>query len=92
MTDTTVEAVARAFCFAEYAHTGRDGEMVLEQGCSCKIEADCFEINGYLREEMLGQAQAAISTYLKALEKEGKRIISEHDLQELVTNRQVYEG
>ncbi|KKK97233.1 hypothetical protein LCGC14_2654800 [marine sediment metagenome] len=38
------------------------------------------------------QAQAAIDAYLKALEKEGKCVISKHDLQELTTNRTVYEG
>ena len=37
-------------------------------------------------------AQAAIDAYLKALEKEGKCVISKHDLQELTTNRAVYEG
>lgn len=38
------------------------------------------------------QAQAAIDAYLKALEKEGKRIITKADLQELMTYRKVYEG
>ncbi len=92
MTDTTIEAAARAHCFADCIHTREDGEIVFERACACSTEADCFEINGSLREEMLGQAQAAIAAYLKVLESEGKRVISEHDLQELVTSRKLYEG
>ena len=38
------------------------------------------------------QAKAVIAAHLKALEAEGKRVISEHDLRELTTNRKIYEG
>ena len=93
MTDEkTLEVVARAVCFANCAHIDIDGEVFLERGCSCKTEEDCFEINELLRKEMLGQAQAAIDAYLKTLEAEGKRIMSERDIQELTTSRKVYEG
>ncbi len=37
-------------------------------------------------------AKDVITAYLKVLESEGKRIISESNLQEMITNRKLYEG
>ncbi len=49
---------------------------------------DCVRI----QDRHYQMATAAIAAYLKALEEEGKRVISESNLQELVTNRNIYEG
>ncbi len=77
MTDKTVEAVARAILEA------RDIVMIGLPDKALWL--------AYPRDKALKEAQGAIDAYLKALVKEGKRVISEHDLQELVTDRMVKE-
>ena len=79
MTDATVEAVARAICRAR---------MIREAG---EEEFEEQFVEG-LWPRCAVEAEAAITAYLKALEEEGKRVISESNLQELVTNRNIYEG
>lgn len=76
MTNKTVEDVALAICKDLWAKGLIDMESPPE----------AFLIPAKIT------ATVAIAAYLKALEEEGKRIISEHDIQELITNRRVYEG
>lgn len=38
------------------------------------------------------EAEAAITAYLKALKEEGKHVMSERDIQNLLDNRKIYEG
>ena len=76
MTDRIVKAVALAIC-----------KDLQEKGLiDMELPPEHFLIPAYLT------ATRAIDAFLKALEAEGKRFISEHDLQELITNRKVYEG
>ena len=79
MTDATVEAVARAITKARLIR--ESGEEEFEEQFVEGLWVRCEE-----------EAEAAITAYLKALEAEGKCVISESNLQELVTNRSIYEG
>ena len=85
----TLEAVTRAIC--------KSGRFETGEGTCAFV---CMDQLGDARKRPCVHAlrihsklaQAVITAYLEVLEKEGKRIVSEHDLQELITNRKVYEG
>ncbi len=84
-----LEAVTQAIC--------KSGKFETGEGTCAFV---CMDQLGDARQGLCSHAlgihnklaKDVITAYLKVLEEEGKRVISEHDLQELVTNRKVYEG
>ncbi len=94
MTDDKIDvealkAVTQAICKSGKIETGEGtcAFVCMDQLGSAR-EGPCSHALGIHNK----LAKDVITSYLKVLESEGKRIISEHDLQELVTNRKVYEG
>ena len=89
MTNETLEAVAQAICKSGKFETGEGTcSFVCMDQLGDARRGPCshaFRIHNKLANDI-------ITAYLKALEKEGKRVISESNLQELVTNRSIYEG
>ena len=77
-TDETIEVVAQAIYASD--HSGACDHKVWEN--MRQVDCELYRKN----------AAAAITTYQTVLKEGGKQIISEHDLQELMTNRNVYEG
>ena len=76
MTDKVVEAVAQAICKDLWAKGLIDMSLPPED----------FLIPAKVT------ATVAITAYLEALKEEGKQIISERDIQNLLNNRKIYEG
>ena len=89
MTNETLEAVAQAICKSGKFETGEGTcSFVCMDQLGDARRGPCSHALGIHNK----LANNIIAAHLEALEKEGKRVISEHDLQELVTNRKVYEG
>ncbi len=89
MTDKTIEAVAQAICKSGKLETGEGTcAFVCMDQLGDARKRPCSHVLS-IHSEM---ANAVIAAHLKALEKEGKRVMSEHDIQELTTSRKVYEG
>ncbi len=67
---------------------------VVAQAIALKDPRKSLDIDDCVRiqDRHYQMAAAAIDAYLKALEKEGKRVMSEHNIQELTMSRKVYEG
>ncbi len=94
MTDNEIdvkdlEAVTHAIC--------KSGKFETGEGTCAPV---CMDQLGDARQRPCSHAlvvhnklaKDVITAYLKVLESEGKRVISSHDLQELVTSRKLYEG
>ena len=82
MTDEVLEAVTRAICRSRYGDT-----------CIALKQPDGTTRCGCTRWAMhTRDASVAITSYLEALKEEGKQIISERDIQNLISNRKIYEG
>ncbi len=60
-------------------------DSILEDG-------DCRWFRQRIVQALRAEREAAVSNYLKTLEKEGKLIISKSNLQEIIKNEPLYEG
>ena len=89
MTDKVVEAVSQAIC--------KSGKFETGEGTCAFV---CMDQLGEARKRPCSHAlvihhklaDIVIIAYLKALKEEGKQIISERDIQNLMENRKIYEG
>ena len=89
MTDKVLEAVSLAICKSGKFETG-------EGTCAFVCMDQLGEARkGPCRHALVIHHKLAndiIMSYLEALKEEGKQIISERDIQNLIENRNIYEG